>query len=655
MARLESLLLADDDACRYYLDYVRLHGIMLLAGGAASSGHWVVDRGQPVFVAAAERGGLSQFSSDENGTVPVLPPILLPPIIITDDSSEVPNPQSPIPSASPVLGFLGSAYHGVSGYIGDHDWAKGVLGGTVFLALLFAVLGSIEIFSRWRQANRPQPTTNQVVDVPAVRAARLTGVFDCRWTGSFRPPRNEVLNVDDYINLASGLAEVTYDSGAKVLLQGPCTYKIESPSSGYLKVGRMTARVGSKLSSPGTDRRLVGRGAGGEGGGAGNEELRTKKEELPAPTSSLLLPTSSFVVNTPTATVTDLGTEFGVDVDGVGATDSLVFVGTVKVNTVVGDGQKQGGEVTLIENQSARVERQGGKQYIVRRVAVKSDNFVRPDQIQEWLTTARAAAAKRQEAKNKPIEPKKPADTGEDYAKFVLSLDPVAYYRMERPADPKDEATILDSSTGGNHGVLSRDKESEDPVPAVMPGAFGNALGLRGQLGHDYALVPDYPKATNDQLTVSAWVWVTNRDRWGMIAANWGGQFQFGLYDKNGDLMAQVTQRDGRYIMLREGASKWIPQAEWMHVALVVDGTTLRLYRKGVEVASTACAGLSPNPPLAALGIGCKPNAEGSGPADDHPAYWMGRIDELAIFNKALSPEEIKKLAVEREGMNEEM
>ena len=262
----------------------------------------------------------------------------------------------------------------MSGYIGDHDWAKGMLGGTVFLALLFAVLGSIEIFSRWRQANRPQPQDNQVVDVPAVRAAKLTGVYDCRWTGNFRPPRNEVLNVDDYINLASGLAEVTYDSGAKVLLQGPCTYKIESPSSGYLKVGRLTARV------------------------KGNEELGTKKEELPAPTSSLLLPTSSFVVNTPTATVTDLGTEFGVDVDKQGATDSLVFVGSVKLETPVADGEKAGREVTLIENQSAHVEQQDGKQYVVRRDVVKPEGFVRPDQIQEWLAMAREAAAKRNEA-----------------------------------------------------------------------------------------------------------------------------------------------------------------------------------------------------------------------------------------------------------------
>ena len=136
-------------------------------------------------------------------------------------SEELPH-AGPLPLASsPVLGFLGSAYHGVTGYIGDHEWAQGVLGGTVFLALLFAVLGSIEIFSRWRLANRPQPQDNQVVDVPAVRAAQLTGVYDCRWTGSFHPPRNEVLNVDDYINLASGLAEVTYDSARKSSFKAP--------------------------------------------------------------------------------------------------------------------------------------------------------------------------------------------------------------------------------------------------------------------------------------------------------------------------------------------------------------------------------------------------------------------------------------------------
>ena len=192
---LSSLLAADDEAALFYATYLRMHGLLIWHCRDEVDGQLPVAGGQQV-------ADLS-FSSDPAGSVPG-----------TENLSQTPTP-------TPYLGFLGSAYHGVTGYLGDHEWAQGVLGGTVFLALLFAVLGSIEIFSRWRQANRPQPQANQVVDVPAVRAARLTDMYDCRWTGTFRPPLHEVLNVNDYINLASGLAEVTYDSGAKSSSKAP--------------------------------------------------------------------------------------------------------------------------------------------------------------------------------------------------------------------------------------------------------------------------------------------------------------------------------------------------------------------------------------------------------------------------------------------------
>ena len=89
--------------------------------------------------------------------------------------------------------------------------------------------------------------------------------------------------------------EITYDTGAKVILQGPCTYEVESPAGGFLSVGKLTARVEKK------------------------EERRTKNEELSASRSSFLIPHSYFAVRTPTATVTDLGTEFGVEVSEAGA------------------------------------------------------------------------------------------------------------------------------------------------------------------------------------------------------------------------------------------------------------------------------------------------------------------------------------------------
>ena len=127
------------------------------------------------------------------------------------------------------------------------------------------------------------------------------------------------------------------------------------------------------------------------------------------------------------------------------------------------------------------------------------------------------------------------------------------------------------------------------------------------------------------------------------------------MFGTGGDLAVRVTQRDGHFVTVREGVGKWVPLAEWMHVALVADGATLRLYRNGAEVASTPCAGVLPKPPMTSLSIGCKLETAAMTPAPLRPGYWFGRIDELAIFNKALSPEEIKKLAVQREGLKDEM
>ena len=46
--------------------------------------------------------------------------------------------------------------------------------------------------------------------------------------------------------LASGFMEITYDTGAKVILQGPCIYEVESTTGGYLSLGKLTARVEKK-------------------------------------------------------------------------------------------------------------------------------------------------------------------------------------------------------------------------------------------------------------------------------------------------------------------------------------------------------------------------------------------------------------------------
>jgi len=251
------------------------------------------------------------------------------------------------------------------------------------------------------------------------------------------------------------------------------------------------------------------------------------------------------------------------------------------------------------------------------------------------------------------MPPPKAVQESEAYEKLVLSLKPVVYYRMEQPKDEKDRFVVFDSSGGGHHGKLRLGIESQ--TSPYVAGRFGDALWLRGPLAGDRVIVPDYPKATGDQLTVSAWVLATGRPGWAMIACNWSaplpdnsdrGQFHLGLYRRDGDLFARVIQPDGKQAQVREGDLQPLPLFSWQHVALVVNENSLSLYRNGRLVSSIDCAGMTRNTPTAALGIGCRTNATGTDAITDTPSslYWQGRIDELAIFNQALSPVHIEQI-----------
>jgi hypothetical protein len=182
-------------------------------------------------------------------------------------------------------------------------------------------------------------------NVPSPVVGRITGMVDCRWLekpkSEIRNPKqignpksqirnlNSPVSLGDRLAILSGLLEITYDTGVRVILQGPVTYEVESPDGGFLSLGKLTARVEKKA----------------EGG-------RRKAEES---NPQSLIPNPLFVVRTPTATVTDLGTEFGVEVAESGETTSHVFRGSVRVQAVAADG---GGPIltqVLRENQSAVV------------------------------------------------------------------------------------------------------------------------------------------------------------------------------------------------------------------------------------------------------------------------------------------------------------
>jgi len=75
--------------------------------------------------------------------------------------------------------------------------------------------------------------------------------------------------------------------------------------------------------------------------------------------------------------VTDLGTEFGVEVSREGNTTSHVFRGTIKLQVAPASGETEAITRVLRENETARVDSRGAKRITVLGPSAQAADFVR--------------------------------------------------------------------------------------------------------------------------------------------------------------------------------------------------------------------------------------------------------------------------------------
>ena len=234
-------------------------------------------------------------------------------------------------------------------------------------------------------------------------------------------------------------------------------------------------------------------------------------------------------------------------------------------------------------------------------------------------------------------------ETSDDFAKAVQQLNPIAYYAMNSAGDG---TTLVDAVINGHNGHIMI-KLGRSVFEAGRNSGMSFSLG--GPEASVYSYVPNFPKAQDEKITVAAWVMANRRPRWATIVKNWskerdhneGGQFHFGLFGDEGDLEVHVHNRHNQEVQLRENVP--LPLGQWHFVAFTMDGTTLRLYRNGNEIASAACDGLSQFAP-SALGVGVKLDGSDVNPQARTGGFWDGRLDDLVIFHRALTAEQLKIL-----------
>ena len=387
-ARLEQLLAADPAARRWYIAYMDLHGDLCwdhLPG--ESSGFTVQGLGEAVGSDdGSEVGG--QWSQISNPQSPIPIPFPLAPPIIVDVSPTVRFPLFAL--HSPVGAFVFSYLAGAL-----------LLGIGLLLGLAWRISRDQQIvLSPVRQTST---VVEPASETPLV--ARVTGTADCHWAD----PKTKALDRDGVplgrkFAMASGCVEITYGMGAKVILEGPCMYEVESPRSGFLSFGKLTARVEAKKGTGPIGRNgpppasgysaahhldlspFSPHGSGAKGERTANLALL---EEESGPTTSLAPRPSTLVskhdpqsttgyppfsVRTPTAIVTDLGTEFGVEVNRSGASRTHVFRGKVELRDV---DQQGGSAIVLGVGETARAEPTNANHVKVIRVRSNASAFVR--------------------------------------------------------------------------------------------------------------------------------------------------------------------------------------------------------------------------------------------------------------------------------------
>jgi hypothetical protein len=273
---------------------------------------------------------------------------------------------------------------------------------TVVMGLALLVLGT------WHTSHRaeiapPGPSASLPPSAGRIEVVgRITGLAECRWADRAAAAlEHDSVPIGRRYALLAGFLEITYQSGARVILEGPVTYEVDSAAGGFLSRGKLTARIGARGERTANPTLAQGESAPtaslaprpsaatiermGEGRRAKGEEDAERGQWAASPTAQDLRPKTQdpyssplFSVRTPTAVVVDLGTEFGVEVDRRGVSRAHVFQGKVELQPVNSRGPTAPGEaadgpaIYLCANESARVEVDDGRGARVVREAGRS-------------------------------------------------------------------------------------------------------------------------------------------------------------------------------------------------------------------------------------------------------------------------------------------
>jgi Concanavalin A-like lectin/glucanases superfamily/FecR protein len=479
----------------------------------------------------------------------------------------------------------------------------------VFLLILVVSVGVVQ-FAHWFAPGRgwfgnPRLTAGipreSAQPLSRLKVVKLTTTADCGWIEAAKGLQvGNAIPAGRSYELIAGDAELTLDSGVRLLFQSPASFSVDSLDNVRLNAGKLTAEINNKNAA-------------------------------------------GLKIITPDGTFIDRGTEFGVEVDPGSNTKMCVFKGEVDLMPNDRDGALQQ-SYRVFAGSSVRLERKTGR---VTEVKDSGDAFVRTIDAAERDRHV-VAYWRFEDQLTKQLLPGASADT----TPFQATVDS-SYNGNDLYAD-RSIAQLKLSDDVAAPQVLQTAAHNSACLDNTEVAGLGTVRGLFTRSLASHAAPIDIQEMSPTRWTIEASVKVHHLDGIQTFVGRSGAPPNIDLpvrlaFQITGDGCFAISFRDGDNRPHGVVANDYsVAIGHWYHVAAVCDGRQLTLYANALDGAGYRQLATTtlPSHGSTALATGGMDAAWTVGFGKDvrsaRSGKWFnGCLDEIRICDKALSPAEL--------------
>ncbi|AEL24502.1 heparin lyase I family protein [Cyclobacterium marinum] len=193
--------------------------------------------------------------------------------------------------------------------------------------------------------------------------------------------------------------------------------------------------------------------------------------------------------------------------------------------------------------------------------------------------------------------------------------------------DEGNGRTLYDESGMGNHATIENDSDV-----SWVNGKLGKALEMNGRTGR-YAYVSHNSSLNiTESITISAWIRPSKKARKQILSK--GNVYEFSIFE-NGKVEFRINRdTNAKDFMIQSVKSYPTDGDTWMHVAATFDGRNSVIYINGEKDHSSTYNSTKINSNSTAVQVGAKYGNN----------RWTGALDDLRLYNTALSASQIKSI-----------